>query len=115
MARAVASWWKGDIAAKTLTPMPDYPIEVSLQQWLEAAFFTIVLVKARGRAGAPADRRGGKAGVRSRAAATLWAFEHDLVRAASGVRPMRRGRSGFILASPSASSGGAEDYKGGER
>jgi len=42
------------------------------------------------------------------------AIEHDLVRAASGVRPMRRGRSGFILASPSASSGGAEDYKGGE-
>ena len=54
LTRVVAFWWKGDIAAKTLTPMPDYPIEVSLQQWLEAAFFTIVLVKATGRAGAPA-------------------------------------------------------------
>jgi DNA-binding CsgD family transcriptional regulator len=30
-----------------------------------------------------------KAGVRSRAAATVWAFEHSLVHAAEGVRPMR--------------------------
>ena len=46
-----------------------------------------------------------KAGVRSRAAATLWAFEHDLVRtrdrAFARCRPGVRGRT---LASPSASS-----------
>ena len=32
-ASVVAFWWEDDIAAKTLAPMPDYPIEVSLQQW----------------------------------------------------------------------------------
>ena len=53
-----------------------------------------------------------KAGVRSRAAATVWAFEHDLVRAG---RPHGIGRSPDAarpsertLAPPSASSGDAE-------
>ena len=57
-----------------------------------------------------------KAGVRSRAAATLWAFEHDLVHSRIGHSPdVPRGRPGQILASPSASSGGAETHRGGRR
>jgi DNA-binding CsgD family transcriptional regulator len=52
-----------------------------------------------------------KAGVRSRAAATHWAFEHDLVRTAEGVPPMRPGRPGRILLAASASNRGAENQR----
>ena len=45
-----------------------------------------------------------KAGVRSRAAATVWAFEHDLVRTRIGRSPDAARRPRRTLASPSASS-----------
>ena len=57
-----------------------------------------------------------KAGVRSRAAATVWAFEHDLVRTRIGRSPdaAASGRRS-ILASPSASNRGAENDRGGRQ